>query len=80
METITVELEISKSVSVDVRIDEVIDAINELEIKRRWNYIGQILNEVELSLIDLTESQKKICKDFLTRKLSLFPKELNKQK
>ena len=56
----------------DVRLDDVIDGINECEMKRRWNYIAQIINGVQLNLSDLTEEQKAIIKKYLTDKVSLF--------
>lgn len=72
METINVELRLDHKVDIDVRLDDVIDGINSCEMKRRWNYIGQILNDVQLDLSDLTDEQKSIIKKYLTDKLSLF--------
>jgi len=71
-EIITVELRIDHKVDIDVRLDEVIDGINSLEIKKRWNLIANILNEVQLSVSDLTDEQKEIIKNYLNDKLLLF--------
>ena len=72
METINVELRLDHKVDVDVRLDDVIDGINSCEMKRRWNYIALILNDVQLNLSDLTDEQKAIIKKYLNDKLSLF--------
>ena len=72
METINVELKLDHKIDIDVRLDDVIDGINDCEMKKRWNYIAQIINGVQLNLSDLTEEQKAIIKKYLTDKLSLF--------
>jgi hypothetical protein len=72
METINVELRLDHKVDIDVRLDDVIDGINSCEMKRRWNYIALILNDVQLNLSDLTDEQKAIIKKYLTDKVSLF--------
>lgn len=72
METINVELNLSHKIDIDVRLDDVIDGINNCEMKRRWNYIAQIINDVQLNLSHLTEEQKAIIKKYLTDKLLLF--------
>lgn len=72
METINVELRLDHKVDIDVRLDDIIDGINSCEMKRRWNYIALILNDVQLNLSDLTEEQKAIVKKYLIDKLSLF--------
>ncbi len=72
MKVINVELRLDHKVDIDVRLDDVIDGINSCEMKRRWNYIALILNDVQLNLSDLTDEQKAIIKKYLTDKLSLF--------
>ncbi|MDQ5883956.1 MAG: hypothetical protein QG556_293 [Pseudomonadota bacterium] len=72
METINVELKLDHKIDIDVRLDDVIDGINDCEMKRRWNFIAQIINGVQLNLSDLTEEQKAIIKKYITDKLSLF--------
>ena len=72
METINVELRLDHKVDIDVRLDDVIDGINSCEMKRRWNYIALILNDVQLNLSDLTDEQKVIIKKYLNDKLLLF--------
>jgi hypothetical protein len=70
METITVELKLEHKVDIDVRLDDIIDGINECPMPRRWNYIAQILNDVFLNLDDLTDEQKGIVTKYLSDKLS----------
>ena len=72
METINVELNLDHKIDIDVRIDDIIDGINDCEMKRRWNYIAQIINGVQLNISDLTDEQKAIIKKYLSDKLVLF--------
>ena len=72
MKTLEIEIHIDKKIDVDIRLDEIVDAINDCEIKKRWDYIAQILNAVQLSLSDLTEEQKSVVKKYLNDKLLLF--------
>ena len=72
METIDIELKIDRKVDVTVHIADVIDGMNNVPMKTRWNYIAQIINGVQMDLSDLTEEQKSILKKYLTNKLSLF--------
>lgn len=71
-ETVNIELQINKTIDVDVRIDEIIDGINYLDMKKRWNYIAQILNGINTNLSELTNEQKELVKRFLNTKLELF--------
>lgn len=72
METIDIELRLDHKVNIDIRLDEIIDGINSCEMKKRWNYIAKIINEVQLNLTDLTDEQKEVVKKYLSGKLSLF--------
>ena len=72
METIEIEVRIDRKVNVTVHIADVIDEINNVPMKTRWNYISQIINGVQMDLSDFTEEQKAIIKKYLTNKLSIF--------
>lgn len=72
METIDIEVRIDRKVDVTIHIEDVIEGINEVQMKKRWNYIAQIINGVQIDLSDLTDEQKAIIKKYLTDKLSLF--------
>jgi hypothetical protein len=72
METINIELRLDHKVDIDIRLNDVIDGINDCEMKRRWNYIAQIINGVQLNLSELTDEQKAKIKKYLTDKLSIF--------
>jgi hypothetical protein len=72
METISAEIRLDHKVDIDVRLDDIIDAINSCEMKRRWNYIALIINDIKLNSSDLTDEQRVIIKKYLTEKLSLF--------
>ena len=71
-ETVNIEISINKTIDVDVRIDEIIDGINYLDMKKRWNYIAQILNGIKPNLSELTDEQKELVKKYLLSKLELF--------
>lgn len=72
MEKIEVEIKINETVRVDIDIEDVIDAMNELEMKWRWNFIARILNGVQMDLSSMTDEQKNIIKKYLTNRLELF--------
>ena len=72
METINVELKLDHKIDIDVKLDDVIDGINDCKMKKRWNYIARIINNVQLDLSDLTDEQKEIIKKYLSDKLSFF--------
>lgn len=74
MGTLTVELKIDRRLDVDVHIEDVVGAINNCEMKRRWSHIANIIKYVQLDLSDLTDDQKITVKNFLTEKLSIFQK------
>ena len=72
MESINIEVRIDRKVDVTVHIADVIEGINEAPMKKRWNYISQILNGVQVDLSETTEEQRAIIKEYLSKKLSLF--------
>lgn len=72
METINIELKVEKTFDIDVELSDVIYGINDLPMKKRWNYVSQIINSIQLDLSDLTDEQKQIVKEYLTKKLSIF--------
>jgi len=72
MENINVEVKLNQKINVDVNLNDVIDAINDCELATRWNIIGKIINDIQLSLNELTEEQRIILKKYLQDKLSLF--------
>lgn len=71
-ETVNIEISINKTIDIDVRIDEIIDGINYLDMKKRWNYIAQILNGIKPNLSELTDEQKELVRKYLLSKLELF--------
>lgn len=75
-EKITVESNIKATVEVDVDLYEVIATINKLPTLRKWNYVGYILNNVELSndIDDITDEQKSIIIGFLKNNLKKLSK------
>jgi hypothetical protein len=72
MENIQVEVKLDQKVYVDINLDDIIDGINSCQMKKRWNYIAQIINAVQLNLTDLTEREKEIIKDYLVNRLKMF--------
>jgi hypothetical protein len=72
MEHIQIEVKLDQKINVDLRLDDIIDGINSCQMKKRWNYIAKIINEVQLNLSDLTEREKEIIKDYLENRIKLF--------
>lgn len=74
MEEIEVEIQIDQKMEVKVRLDELIEGINDMPIERRWNSIAQVLNGIEVNVSELSEEQRDIVHRYLINKLSLFEK------
>jgi len=72
METIDIEVKIDRMLEVTVHIADVIEGINKAPMTKRWNYISQIINGVQMDLSDTTDEQKAIIKKYLSDKLLLF--------
>ncbi len=72
METINIELKVEKTFDIDVELSDVIYGINDLPMKKRWNYVSNIINAIELNLSDLTDAQRQIIKEYLLIKLAIF--------
>lgn len=72
MEAIDIEVRIDRKVDVTVHIGDVIDCINEAPMRKRWNYIAQIINGIQLDLYDTTDKERALIKKYLTDKLALF--------
>ena len=72
MDTIDIEIRIDQKMDVSIHLDDVIDGINDTKMLKRWSYVAQILNGIELNLCDTTEEQKEIIKKYLIKKLALF--------
>lgn len=72
MDKINLEIKLNQRINVEVELDELIDGINDCEMKNRWNYISRMLNGVQLNLTDLTEEHKEVVKKYLKNKLDLF--------
>lgn len=72
MDTINIELNIEKKIDVDIDVRDILYAINDSNMKNRWNYIAIILNGVKLSIDDLTDEQKTIITKYLEDKLQIL--------
>ena len=72
METIEIEVRIEREIDVTINISDVIDGINETPMIKRWVYVANIINGVQMDLSDTTDEQKAIIKKYLTDKLKLF--------
>lgn len=59
---------LSQEIDFLVDIEDVTEAINELELPKRWNHIAYMLNEINLEG-DLDEEKKVIIENWLNKKL-----------
>jgi len=59
-------------------MDDIVEAIDSLPISRRYNYIGMLLNDINLDDIEkLSSAQKKMIKQYLEKQLKRFSDETN---
>jgi len=75
MEITVKDVDISRKIDVNVHLDDVLEAINELEIKYRYNYVAKIINGVSTDDIsNLDESQIELVAKYLRKELNKFEK------
>ena len=74
MEEIEVEIQIDQKMEVKIRLDELIESINDMPIERRWNSIAQVINGIEVNVTELSEEQRDVVYRYLKKKLALFEK------
>lgn len=78
--TIEIEYHIEQSVEVELDLHRILSAIYELPLKRKWNILAGIINNLEPPLEPdenqndepLTDEQKQIIKDYLVKQLKRF--------
>lgn len=79
MSTISLEVRVDKRIDIEVELHDVIDALNNLPLTNRWNYVVSILNNVTLDINDLNVDQKDIIKSYLEKRMSLFNQSNQKE-
>ena len=57
---IRIQATVNQDVNVDIHIDDLIEAINELPIARRFNYIAMLHNDINTNEIGKLDTQKLI--------------------
>jgi hypothetical protein len=71
-QTIEVEVALHQSVNVNIHICDIIQAINELPMARRWNAVASILNHIDATEVELDAKQKELTIEWLKKKLERF--------
>ena len=62
--------------TVEIHLDDIIEAIIDTPITSRWNYIAALIDSIDLEERErLTTEETKIIKAFLTRKLNFFSQQ-----
>lgn len=74
MDKITIEYDLHQRIDVDIEIGEVIDAINSLPLKGRWNVCAKIINEIRTEIDDLSGNEREVIVNWLKNKLEIFGK------
>lgn len=69
---IEIPVEVNQEVIAKVHVDDIIEKMNELPMATRFNCIGKILNELETSRDQLTESHIDVITNYLKKQLALF--------
>ena len=71
MENLEVSIDIRETVKVQVDPSEVLWAINDLPIGRKWGVIANVLDGIKLTE-ELTESQTEIIRKWLARQVERY--------
>lgn len=67
---VTIEIDVQQKMDVDVHLSDIVYGINELPMPRRWNYVAELLNKINVDTDELTKEQKELVKKYLTTKLN----------
>lgn len=70
------EFKLNSTFSTDVDIEDVIEAMNELTIQQRWNYLAKLINHVEVNGENLNEVQRKLILTWLEKQTEHFRETL----
>ena len=73
MDTIEVRLKIDQEIDTQISIGDLIQGINEQPMTYRWNAIGKLLNEINVT-DDLEAKQKAVVVKYLKSKLAIVEK------
>jgi len=72
MDPIKAEVRINQTVEVSIDPDDILEQINELPLTQKWNYIGYFINNIQVSVGEMTNRQKEAVHKYLESKLKLF--------
>lgn len=72
MDPIIATIRVNQEVEVSIDPNELLDQINELPLTKRWNHIAYFINNIQVSINEMTDEQKEIVRNYLESKLKLF--------
>jgi len=65
---IELEVKLNQRIDIEVSVEEVVEAMNELDPARRWNLFAQMLNGLSLSPLELNQMHLKTVIKYLDSK------------
>lgn len=72
-DTITVDFKVNSTFSTEIDKDDILEALCNLPLTKRWNVIARILNQIQLDEIhELDENQRKVILSWLEFKVDKF--------
>jgi hypothetical protein len=66
---ITIEVQVKKTVELDLSIDDIVESLNTLSQVRQWGVIGTLLSVIEPDMDELTPDQKELITNYFKRQL-----------
>jgi hypothetical protein len=66
---ITIEVQVKKTIELDLSIDDIIESLNTLSQVRQWGVIGALLSVIEPDMDELTPDQKELITNYFKRQL-----------
>jgi hypothetical protein len=73
------EVRVNTTVELSVPVYDIVQAINDLPMDKRWGAIGNLLQYLEADASELTEKQKELVSKWLEKKLKIFGKGIDKE-
>lgn len=72
-ETITVDFKVNSTFSTELDKDDILEAICQLPLTKRWSVVARLLNQIQLDEIhELEENQRKLILSWLEFKVEKF--------
>jgi len=72
MDKIKVTIQVNRAFEIAIDPDVILDQINIMPLTQRWDYVANFISSIEVSVDELSSTNKEIVRKYLKSKLELF--------